>query len=134
LGEVRAKLGLPDPRDQALAATAIRGRVSLGPAAKKAVQADDTVFIYATLPDSRMPLAILRVRAADLPYDFRLDDRNAMNPQARLSQAASVVLRARISKSGQAQAQPDDWGVEIQDVKPGAQGLQLVINRALTTN
>jgi len=40
LGEVRAKLGLPDPRDQALAATAIRGRVSLGPAAKKAVQAE----------------------------------------------------------------------------------------------
>ena len=134
LGEVRAKLGLPDPRDQALAATAIRGRVSLGPAAKKAVQAEDTVFIYATLPDSRMPLAILRVRAADLPYDFRLDDRNAMNPQARLSQATSVVLRARISKSGQAQAQPDDWGVEIQGVKPGAQGLQLVIHRALGAN
>ncbi len=134
LGEVRAKLGLPDPRDQALAATAIRGRVSLGPVAQKAVQADDTVFIYATLPDSRMPLAIVRVRAADLPYDFRLDDRNAMNPQAKLSQASSVVLRARVSKSGQAQAQADDWGTEVQAVKPGAQGLQLVINRALGSN
>ena len=134
LGEVRAKLGLPDPRDQALAATAIRGRVSLGPAAQKAVQADDTVFIYATLPDARMPLAIVRVRAADLPYEFRLDDRNAMNPQARLSQAPVVVLRARISKSGQAQAQADDWGVEVSDVKPGAQGIALVINRPLGSN
>lgn len=131
LVEVRAKLGLPDPRDQALAASAISGRVSLGPAAQKAVQADDTVFIYATLPDARMPLAIVRVRAADLPYDFRLDDRNAMNPQARLSQAASVVMRARISKSGQAQAQSDDWGAEVQPVKPGARGVQLVINQTL---
>ena len=74
---------------------------------------------------------LVRVRAADLPYDFRLDDRNAMNPQARLSQAASVVMRARISKSGQAQAQSDDWGAEVQPVKPGARGVQLVINQTL---
>ena len=98
LVEVRAKLGLPDPRDQALAASAISGRVSLGPAAQKAVQADDTVFIYATLPDARMPLAILRIRASELPYDFTLDDRQAMNPQARLSMAERVVVRARVSR------------------------------------
>jgi cytochrome c-type biogenesis protein CcmH len=55
-----------------------------------------------------------------------------MNPQARLSQAASVVLRARVSKSGQAQAQADDWGAEIKPVKPGAQGLQLVIDQTLS--
>jgi cytochrome c-type biogenesis protein CcmH len=71
---------------------------------------------------------------ADLPYDFRLDDRHAMNPQARLSQATSVVLRARVSKSGQAQAQADDWGAEVQPVQPGTQGLQLVINRVLGAN
>jgi hypothetical protein len=41
------------------------------------------------------------------------------------------VIRARVSKSGQAQAQNDDWGVELSGVKPGARGLNLVIQEHL---
>ena len=131
LAEVRAKLGLPDPQAQLLAATAIQGRVSLAGDAQKSVRPEDTVFIYATLPDARMPLAILRIKASELPYDFTLDDRLAMNPQARLSMAERVVLRARVSKSGTAQAQPDDWGAELAGIKPGAKGANLVIQKRL---
>lgn len=131
LAQVRGKLGLPDPQAQALAVTAIEGRVSLAGEALKSVRPDDTVFIYATLPESRMPLAILRVRAAELPYGFLLDDRHAMNPQARLSMAQEVVIRARVSRTGQAQAQADDWGVEQTRVKPGTRGLNLMIQKTL---
>lgn len=131
LGEVRAKLGLPDPQAERIAASAIHGRVSLAGEALKSVRPQDTVFIYATLPEARMPLAIVRIQASELPYDFTLDDHQAMNPQARLSMAEQLVIRARVSKSGQAQAQNDDWGVELPGVKPGARGLNLVIQEHL---
>ena len=127
LGQVRSKLGLPDLQNLPVTASAIEGRVSLESPTAAEIKADDTVFIYATLPDSRQPLAILRVRAADLPYDFTLDDRHAMTPQQRLSQAEKVVLRARLSRTGLAQAGPDDWLVEIPDIKPGSKGVQLTL-------
>jgi cytochrome c-type biogenesis protein CcmH len=114
-----------------MAATAIRGRVSLSDEGRQKFKADDTVFIFATPLDARMPLAVLRVKVSDLPYDFVLDDSLAMSPQARLSGADQVVVRARISRSGQAQAQPDDWGAERSGVKPGARGLNLVIDKPL---
>ncbi len=131
LREARTQLGLPDPQARAMAATAIRGRVSLSDEGRQKFKADDTVFIFATPPDARMPLAVLRVKVSDLPYDFVLDDSLAMSPQARLSGADQVVVRARISRSGQAQAQPDDWGAERSGVKPGARGLNLVIDKPL---
>ena len=45
--------------------------------------------------------------------------------------AGEVTLRVRISKSGQAQAQPGDLGVSLSPVKPGAQGLNLTVREAL---
>ena len=127
LSQVRSKLGLPDPRAQAMAASAVRGRVSLAPSALERVQANDTVFIYATAPDSRMPLAIEQIKAAQLPYDFVLDDSKAMNPQVHLSDATVLVVRARVSRSGQAQAQPQDLSAELTGVRPGTKGLQLIL-------
>ena len=127
LAEVRTKLGLPDPRAQAAAASAIRGRVSLDPGARAKVQPDDTVVIYATAPDSRMPLAIVRIKASELPFEFVLDDTKAMNPQVRLSDSPLLIMRARVSRSGQAQAQPDDLSAEMTGVKPGTKGLHLIL-------
>jgi len=92
----------------------------------------DTVFIYATpVSGSKMPVAIYRTTADQLPLDFVLDDSMAMNPQAKLSDQREVTLRVRISKSGQAQAQPGDLGVSLSPVKPGAQGLNLTVREAL---
>ena len=87
----------------------------------------DTVFIYATPADgTRMPLAIVRTTVSALPYAFTLDDSSAMT-QANLSSVAQVTLRARISKTGEARAQPGDLGVVLTPVKTGAQGVQLTI-------
>ena len=110
-----------------MAASAVRGRVSLAPSARERVQANDTVFIYATAPDSRMPLAIEQIKAAQLPYDFVLDDSKAMNPQVHLSDATVLVVRARVSRSGQAQAQPQDLSAELTGVRPGTKGMQLIL-------
>lgn len=148
LAQVRGKLGLAAsaapatpsapqaPRQAAAsaptasahaAASRITGVVQLAASLKAKVSPTDTVFIYATPADgTRMPLAIVRTTVSALPYAFTLDDSSAMT-QANLSSVAQVTLRARISKTGEARAQPGDLGVVLTPVKTGAQGVQLTI-------
>jgi cytochrome c-type biogenesis protein CcmH len=112
----------------------IAGRVSLDPALASQVSPQDTVFIYANAADGpRMPLAIVRTTVDKLPYDFVLDDSMAMNPQMKLSHISAVMVRARISRSGNAMAQPGDLGVSAGPIKPGSkEKLNLVIAQPLS--
>lgn len=111
-------------------ASAITGHVSLAPELAAKLNPEDTLFLMARPSQgSRMPLAIQRLKAGQLPLDFRLDDSNAMSPQATLSGATAVVVEARISHSGTAMPAPGDLYVESAVIKPGTQGLSLVINR-----
>lgn len=109
-------------------AGAVSGRITLSPALASRVQPDDTVFVFARPAEgSRMPLAIQRHRVRDLPLEFTLDDRHAMSPAATLSAATSVVIEARISRSGNATPSPGDLqGVSARTV-PGTQGLAIEI-------
>lgn len=155
IAEARNKLGLPPiPARAAVASTPasadrssgrasakaetaqasvrISGRVSVAPELAAKVAPTDTVFIYATpVAGSRMPVAIVKISAQQLPYDFVLDDSNAMNPSVTLSGMEEVTVRARISKSGNAMAQPNDLGVSVTPVKPGSAGLNLMIRETL---
>lgn len=112
----------------------ISGRVSLDPGLASKVSPQDTVFIYANAADGpRMPLAIVRTTVDKLPYDFVLDDSMAMNPQMKLSHISAVMVRARISRSGNAMAQPGDLGVSAGPIKPGSKDkLNLVISQPLS--
>jgi cytochrome c-type biogenesis protein CcmH len=112
----------------------IAGRVSLDPALASQVSPQDTVFIYANAADGpRMPLAIVRTTVDKLPYDFVLDDSMAMNPQMKLSHISAVMVRARISRSGNAMAQPGDLGVSAGPIKPGSkEKINLVIAQPLS--
>ena len=113
-------------------AAAVSGRVSLSPALKDKASPDDVVFIFARPANGpRMPLAVLRVRVADLPKDFTLDDSMAMSPDAKLSSASELRIEARISKAGDAIAKPGDLSGEVSPVKPGATGLKVVIDKIL---
>ena len=115
----------------ALSVSSISGRVSLVSELAGKVSPTDAVFIYATpVAGSRMPVAIVRITAAQLPYDFVLDDSTAMNPSAKLSSMDEVTMRVRISKSGQATPQPGDLGVSVSPVKPGTAGLNLMVREA----
>ena len=111
----------------------ITGRVSIDPALAAQVSPQDIVFIYAHAAEGpRMPLAIIRTTVDKLPYDFVLDDSLAMNPQMKLSQVTSVMVRARISKTGHAMPQPGDCGASVGPVTPGsADKLKLNISQAL---
>jgi cytochrome c-type biogenesis protein CcmH len=107
----------------ALGGAALSGRVSLAPDLAARVSPDDTVFIFARAAEGpRMPLAILKRQARDLPITFTLDDSQAMSPQMKLSNFASVVVGARISKSGNATPQSGDLQGQAGPVAhPGAQ-------------
>jgi len=121
---VREKLGLP-PQEQAApasveasapaaapatpSAAAIRVEVNLDPQLAAQVQPDDTVFVFArALQGPRMPLAIVRKQASELPLSVTLDDSLAMSPAMVLSKFTEVSVGARISRSGNAMPQSGD--------------------------
>jgi cytochrome c-type biogenesis protein CcmH len=117
-------------RTPGAAREAVTGQVVLSPALADRLAPGDTVFVFARAAEGpRMPLAILRQSASSLPMAFRLDDSLAMSPQFKLSAFASVVVGARISRSGQATPQPGDLVGQSAPVPPGTQGLQIVIDR-----
>lgn len=81
----------------------IRGRVSLTADAMSHVQPGDTVFVTARAVDGPpVPIAVIRRTAADLPFDFVLDDSTTMVAGRGLSSISTVQLSAKVSRSGDA--------------------------------
>ncbi len=109
------------------AEASVSGVVDLDVALKARAGPDDAVMVIARVPGTRVPVAVLRARAAELPLKFTLDDALAMSPQARISMASEVEIEARISKSGMAQPEPGDLISAVQTVKVGARGLRLQV-------
>ena len=110
----------------------VSGQVKLASTLAAKVSAGDTVFIFARAEKGpRMPLAILQLKAGDLPTRFSLDDSNAMAPGMKLSAFPAVMLVARISKSGNASAQSGDLEGSVGPLKPGTQDIQISIDRVI---
>jgi cytochrome c-type biogenesis protein CcmH len=122
----------PGEAAPAAAAKSITGSVNVAPALASRVKATDTLFVFARSEGGpRIPLAVLRTTARGLPLDYTLDDSQAMAPQFRLSGAAAVRIEARISRSGSANPQPGDLAGTSGVVKPGARGVDIVIDKVL---
>jgi len=87
----------------------ISGTVELDASLRTAMKPGDTLFIFARAVEGpRMPVAMMRAKAGELPMTFTLDDSMAMSPQFKLSTVGRVVVGARISKSGDALARSGD--------------------------
>jgi cytochrome c-type biogenesis protein CcmH len=114
---------------KASAAASVSGQVELDAALKAKASPNDTVMVIARGPGSRMPVAVVRANASELPLKFTLDDSLAMSPQARISMSSQVEVEARISKSGMAQPESGDLISAVQTVKLGANGVKLQINK-----
>jgi cytochrome c-type biogenesis protein CcmH len=116
----------------AAAGARITGRVSVADSLKDRVAPGDTVFIFARpVSGSKMPLAILRRQASELPLEFTLDDSMAMSPAAKLSSSPQVIVGARISKSGNAMPQAGDLQGLSSAVRVGSSGLRIEIAEAV---
>ncbi len=107
----------------------INGIVEIKPALKAKIEPDDIVMVIARAPGVRMPVAIMRGRAADLPMRFVLNDALAMTPNALLSNLTEATVEVRISKTGQAKLEFGDLYSEMQTVKVGASNLKIVVDQ-----
>lgn len=111
------------------ASRAITGKVVLGPSlAGKALP--DTLFVFAKdVAGPPMPVSIVRASKKDLPFTFRLDDSTSPMPSRKLSDIETVVIVARLSKSGQAMPGSGDMEGMSQPIKPGTENITIVIDR-----
>ncbi len=130
IAAVRERLGMP-PAKATPAATSglnVTGQVNLSASLKSKASPNDVVFIYATPANGdRMPLAIFKTTVSQLPLNFTLDDSTAMTPDRKLSEAGEVMVKVRVSKSGNAMPQSGDLSGSLGPVKVGAKGLKLEI-------
>ncbi|MEO8165044.1 MAG: c-type cytochrome biogenesis protein CcmI [Betaproteobacteria bacterium] len=111
----------------------VSGEVTLDASLTDKVRPNDTVFVFARAADGpRMPLAIVKIRVADLPYRFVFDDSSAMTPDMKLSRFADVVIGARISRSGSATPAAGDLEGRSGPIKTGQTGIRLTIDRAVS--
>ena len=108
---------------------AITGKVVLGPnMTGKALP--DTLFVFAKdVAGPPMPVSIVRASKKDLPFTFRLDDSTSPMPSRKLSDIDTVVIVARLSKSGKAMPESGDLEGMSQPIKPGAENITVVIDR-----
>ena len=113
-------------------AAAVTGSVSVAPQVASKVDGAATLFVFARAANGpRVPLAVVRASASKLPMNFTLDDSQAMAPDMKLSRADAVRIEARISRSGNAMPQPGDLVGTSGVVKPGAHGVNIVVDRVL---
>lgn len=115
----------------------VRGEVSLAPAAlerlrREPAPASAVLYVVAKAVDGPpLPLAVLRLPITELaagrPVAFQLDDSLAMSPQLKLSQFRQVSVEARLSMSGNAIRQSEDWSALRSPVALGSAGLSLRI-------
>ncbi len=125
IAETRAQAGLgPGAAESAEPAGAgLALRVSLDPAVAAQVSPDDVVYVYAkSLTGPPMPLAVLKLRVADLPLLVTLDDSTAMMPNHKLSLQSRVIVGARVSLGGGPVAQPGDFYIEVENVELPVEG------------
>nr|WP_256354391.1 MULTISPECIES: c-type cytochrome biogenesis protein CcmI [unclassified Variovorax] len=130
LRDIEANLAQLDPpkasTDPPVAAH-VGGTVSIASTLRDRVPPQATVFVLARAPSAgRMPLAVLRLSAKDLPARFVLDDSMAMSPDRPLSRFSPLTIEVRVSISGQASPQQGDLYGAVRDVALGQDNLALL--------
>ncbi|MCC6714979.1 MAG: c-type cytochrome biogenesis protein CcmI [Gammaproteobacteria bacterium] len=134
IAEARAHAGMPAAPDAAPAAVSasVTGTVTLKEGMAEKVAPGDTLFVFArAMEGPRMPLAVLRRPASELPLAFTLDDSMAMAPGMSLSSAGEFTVVARISRSGNVAPQSGDLEGSGGPVRPGATGIRIEIDRVV---
>jgi cytochrome c-type biogenesis protein CcmH len=117
----------------AAAATALKVTVSLSPALASKAAPDDVVFIFARpVSGPRMPLALVRKQVRDLPATVTLDDSQGMSPAMKLSSAPEVIVVARVTKSGMADARDGDLEGVSAPVASGTKAISISIDKVLS--
>ena len=115
------------------AAVAVRGEISLDARWRNSVAPGSVLFVFAKVAGQPgPPLAVWRTTTGQWPLSFVLDDSSAMIPTRKLSDFRSVVVEARISRSGTADPQRGDLRGTSPTIDPHAAGaIRLVIGEEI---
>ncbi len=113
-------------------AVTISGQVTIAPGLAGKGSPTDTLFVFAReMNGPPMPVSIVRATKKDLPFTFRLDDSTSPMPSRKLSDVGTVVIVARLSKSGEAKPKSGDLQGMSGPMKPGANKVTVVIDREI---
>jgi cytochrome c-type biogenesis protein CcmH len=136
INQAREALGEPvvmGANEESVGAVGAGVTVSISLPADAAVSPGDTLFVLArdASSDSRMPIAVERLSASQLPLTIRLDDRNSMAGR-KISEVASVIVAAQISPDGRPGESSATWVANSAPVTPSESpevvSLELVAN------
>ena len=110
----------------------VKVSVSLSNDFANKVSPDDFVFIYAkAMTGPPMPLAAVRKRVKELPFEITLNDAQAMMPNLKISSFKALSVGARISKTGDPIGQNGDYFNEKSNIALG-DSISLEIDQILT--
>ena len=107
--------------------------MTLAPELVTKVGPGDSLFVFARAESGPpMPLAVVRGTAQDLPMEVILDESMAMMPQMTLATFPSIVIGARLSKTGNARASAGDLEGLSAPIKPKEQNsIAVIISRVV---
>lgn len=133
IDSARAQAGLPSLPEAAVVAQGPTLAVTIDVAPELVAKIGEgwTLFVYARpVEGAGPPVAAQRVAAKGFPITLQLSDADSLMPTQKLSQQASVILVARVSKTGDAIAAAGDLEAEPQviEVHDGAK-IALTIDR-----
>jgi len=129
IAEARAKGGLAAKAPVVISAKGIGGQIELSNELKTKVKPGDVLMVIARQVGERMPVAVLRVPAAQFPINFVLNDSMAMNPSAPLSGLNEVSVEVRISKTGMAKPEAGDLISTAKTIKVGSENNRLLVDQ-----
>lgn len=99
----------PAPAGRDETTSGLRVTVTLAPALRDGLPASARVYVIARMPDGPpMPVAVEVLDPSALPATVVLDDGDSPMPTRTLSQAGTVEVLARLSRTGTANTQPGD--------------------------
>jgi cytochrome c-type biogenesis protein CcmH len=96
-------------QDTAASKAGIQVTVKLSKELQRKLSANDVLFVFAkALNGPPMPLAVVKQPVGRFPIVIELNDQQSMMPELKLSKFASVIVGARISKTGTPQGESGD--------------------------
>ena len=114
-------------------ATGLKLKISLNPALQQELSPESPVFIFVRAAKSPgPPLAVVRKKVAELPFELVLNDSHAMMPGRTISSAGNVIVGARISISGNPERRSGDYEQLSKSIPSNtSKTVELVINHKI---
>lgn len=109
---------------------AFKIKVRVKEASKSQIAPQDTVFLFVRSKiGSKMPLAVLKKKAHEIPFTVCLDDKQMMIPGAKFVLGSEVEVVAKISKSGDPLNKEGDIisSSTSLTVKPGESAVEIIL-------